>query len=98
MVEKEEACVRRAEISEPSGNGARAFRRLVRISQVKVKLLEQPRRAQRGFISHDADALDGERKKDVGVSQRIMIEEVVRAGAEMGQVNHPSLHGNGQAD
>src|SRR5438046_2891570 len=27
-----------------------------------------------------------------------MIEEVMRAGAEMGQVNHPSLYWNGQAD
>src|SRR5437016_2456135 len=49
----------------------------MRINQVKIELLEQPGRTQRGLISHDADALDGEREKYVGVADYIMVEEDV---------------------
>src|SRR5215469_17958694 len=65
---------------------------------MKIELLGNSGRAHAHLISNDARGLDGQRKKDVGIAEHIVIEVVVRAGAEVGEVNGPSTNRNGQAD
>src|SRR6478752_3162753 len=84
MVKEKEACRRRSKIGEAAG----ALHGLVGISQMQIDLLEQLGRAHRGFIAHNADTCDGNRNEQAGVSQGIMIKEVVRAGAELVKLKH----------
>ena len=57
-----------------------------------------PRRVHRAFPSPDAGAIDGEGKENIGIAQNVMVEKVLRAGAEVGEIEGPSRHGDGQTE
>ena len=63
---------------------------------MQINFLKQFWRAHRGFITHNTDALNRKRDEQIGVAQRIMIKEVVGAGAEVIEIQSPAPHGNGQ--
>jgi hypothetical protein len=42
--------------------------------------------------------LQGEREENVGIAERVVIEKIVGAGAEVAHVKSPSSEGNGQAE
>src|SRR5216684_4504026 len=87
VIEEEEARVWHSEVRESSGDAAGAFHRLVGISQMEVGALKQFGRPQRGFVAQDSHRVDGERHEDVGVAERVMIEKVVRSGAEVAEID-----------
>src|SRR6478752_6331729 len=96
VIEKEVAYVRRLEISEAAGNSAGAFRVLIGIGGMELGASCEPRRVHRAFPSPDAGALDGEGKENVRIAQNVMVEKVLCAGAEVGEIERPSRHGDGQ--
>ena len=94
MVEIEKAVWRRTEVGQPSGNSPGAFGRLMRVCKVKIYPFEHPRRAHGGFKTANANVIDGERKKDIGIADYIVIKEVSRSGAEVGDVSGPGSDRN----
>ncbi len=84
-------------VEETACNDARAFDRLIGVGDVNVKALCNTGRPNRGFPAVDARAFDGERKKDVGIAQRVMIEEVERVRLEVGEIESPSAKRNSEA-
>src|SRR5450432_550776 len=65
---------------------------------MNVHLLEQLGRPHGGLITYYPHALNGEREKQVGVPDGVMIEEVMRASTELIEIKSPVLHRDGQAN
>ena len=98
VIEEEVAFVRRLEVGQAASDSARAFRVLIRISRMKLGASREARRVHRAFPSPDAGAIDGEGKENVGIAQNVMIEKVFCASAEVGEIEGPSRHGDGQTE
>ena len=98
VVEKEIAFVGRLEIGKTAGYAARALGVLVRVGGVELGASGDAGRVRRGFPATDAGTIDGERKENVGVAQNIVVEKVLRAGAEVGNVERPARQRNGQTE
>src|SRR5690348_9535512 len=97
MIKKKEAFFRRLEIGEPSGDGAEALHKLVRPRHVDSRAAKNLRRPQRGFPALDARSLNGERQKDVGAANLVVIKKVARVRAEDVDVEHPLAERDGDA-
>ena len=98
MIEEEVAFVRRLEIGEAAGDPAGAFRVLMRIGSVELGASRNTRRVCRAFPSPDAGAIDGEGKENVGIAKDVVVEKVLGAGAEVGDIEGPSRHRDGHAE
>src|SRR5262249_46832218 len=98
VVEEEGAFGRRRKVSQAPADAAGAFHRLMRISRVQVNLSEQFGGTHRGFIAHDARALNGEGNKEIGIADRVVVKVIVRTGAEIVKIEGPAMRRNGQAD
>src|SRR5947207_1360424 len=70
---------------------------LIRIGQINLPAIVNTRRAQRKLPSVDARALDGNWKKQVGVIEIIVVEEIHGAGEEIAGVQCPAMERNGDA-
>src|SRR5690348_1452637 len=97
MIKKKEAFFRRLEIGKPSSNGAKALHELVRPRHVDSRAAKNLRRPQRGFPALDARSLNGERQKDVGAANLVVIKKVARARAEDVGVEYPLAEWDGDA-
>src|SRR5207237_10591846 len=69
---------RRREIGEPAAYTSPSLYKLVRKCQMQLSAAEKLRRAQAGLPSANARALDGQGKKNVGVAQHVVVEEIPR--------------------
>ena len=98
MIEEEIALIRRFEVGQAAGYAACAFSVLVRIDSVELGQPGDPGRIRGSFPSTYARPLDGEREENVGVAQDVVVEEILRAGAEVGYVEDPPGKRNGQAE
>src|ERR1700736_5843935 len=97
-IEEETPFRRRSEVCHPSGDSALAFDFLTRVDEVKARPLCQKRRLYRRLRASNEDAIDRDRKKDVGVSEDVVIEEVAGVGAEGIEIEIPSRHRHRQAN
>src|ERR1017187_5115649 len=88
---------RRRKIREPTGDPTKSLRLLVRIHEMGVVVAEQERRTDRDFGAPDSGRVNCERQKYVGVSNRIMIEEILHTGAEVGDAGYPVSNRNSDA-
>src|SRR4029077_3854477 len=79
VIQQPEAVPKR-KIREPTINVAEAERQLVRIRQVDLPALANPRRPQRQFPPADARALYCDGEKQVGVVKIIVVEIILRPG------------------
>src|SRR5579859_1066871 len=84
--------------NESAGNDTGAFDHLIRVSQKHVEAIFEARRANRRFPAMNAGALDGERKKNVGASERVVIEEIQGVRLEIGEVQTPAAYRNREAE
>src|SRR5579864_6259197 len=94
MIQKEESRRRRRNAGQTARNPARAFRGLMRVRQMNVNLLEQLRSAHRNFRSCHPDRRDRQREKQVGIADHIVVEVVVRPGAEVVGIDSAAIDGN----
>src|SRR5215469_9194803 len=79
------------------GNHPTSFSLLVGVAEIDFNALANARRTQRGFPAMNASALDGEREKDVGVAEYIVVEEVARVCLEVRKVDRPTAQWNAEA-
>src|SRR5690242_18990450 len=81
MIKEKKAFLWRLEIPQPSRDGAKALHKLAGPRHVDSRASKNLRRPQRGFPALDARPLDGERQKDVGAANLIVVKKVARARA-----------------
>ena len=98
VVEEEIAFVRWFEISKAPGDAAGPFRVLVRIDRVELSSSRNAWRGRSTLPTADARPIDGEGKENVGIAQDVVIEKVLRAGAEVGDVEDPARQRNGKPE
>src|SRR4029077_19321772 len=55
-------------------------------------------RHRRTFPASDTGLINGEREENVGIAQDVVIEKVLRAGAEVGDVEDPARERNRQSE
>jgi hypothetical protein len=79
-------------------NAASALRVLMRLGGVKLDAAGDARRVHGGFPAANAGAINGEWKENVGIAQHVVVKEIPRAGAEIGDVNRPTSQRNGQVE
>ena len=96
MIEEEIAFVGRFEIGKASSDPARAFRVLVGIGSVELGASCDARRVRGGFPAADAGAINGEREENIGIPEDVVVKEIPRAGAEVGNVKRPARQRDGQ--
>lgn len=62
---------------------------------MELRAIANARRAKSDFGTADAGSVDGEREKDVGVADIVVIEEILGARLESVCVQRPATEGNG---
>src|SRR5258705_9188878 len=97
MIQKEVVVARRREVREAPGDAAAAFDELVGIGHMGLDRVTL-RRTERGLEAADSGSVDGERQKDVRISNRVVVEKVPRVRAEVVGIDRPAPHGYRQAD
>src|SRR6478752_7471521 len=90
VIQKEITFVWWFEIGQAAGHSARAFGVLMGIDGVELCQPGYPGRVCGSLPSANAGPIDGKRKENIGVAQDVVIKEVLRAGSEVGNVEHPS--------
>ena len=101
LVVVEEAQARRrrgARSDEAASDAAEAESQLVGVSEIELGTVAETRRAKREFPSVNARALNGKRKKEIGVVEIVVIEEVFRASEEIIGVKSPAAERDGEAE
>src|SRR6266849_4806883 len=98
MIEEEIALARRGEIGETAGYPAGAFGVLMGEGGVELSASGDPGRGCCGFPAAYAGTSDGEREKNIGVAEHVVIEEVFRAGAEVGNLEGPPVKRDGETE
>jgi len=97
MIEKEVSHVRGREVCKAAGYGTRALGVLMRICQVNAGAVEEFRRADGGFPAADAGVIDREWKKNIRVSQNVVVEKIPRGRMEIVFVERPAAEGDRDA-
>ena len=82
VIEQKEIRGRR-EVSQAASDRALPFDFLPRISQMKSAPAKQQRRARRNFECSDARPGNSQGKENIRVAQRVVIEKIPYAGAEI---------------
>src|SRR5882757_4426765 len=95
VVEEEVTFVGRREVSEAARDAARAFGILVGVGGMNLSTAGDLRRIRGGFPAANARASDGQREKDIGVAENVVIKEISGAGAKVGNVEGPAGQRNG---
>src|ERR1700730_19153084 len=90
VIEEKKVC-RRTEVCESPSDRALSLGALMRISEIELPTLEELRRMRRHFEGANSRSFDGQRKEDVRVTQRVVIEEVLRGSMEVAGVDGPSF-------
>lgn len=98
VIEEEILIDGRREVGEAASDSAEAFGVLVREGEVELGAIKNARGGRGGFPALDAGAVDGEREEDVGVAENVVIEEILRGGAKVGDVEGPALEWDGQTE
>ena len=73
------------------------MRHLVGVGGAKACAAGDSRRSEGGFSASDAGVADGERDEDI-VVERVVVEEIARAGPEVGDIQSPAGDRNGDAE
>src|SRR5262249_44083787 len=84
--------------NQSAGNDASTLDHLVGIGQVDVETFCDARRTNRGFPAMHARAFDRERKENIGVAERIVIEKVESVHLETGEVKSPAAKRDGEPE
>src|ERR1700686_2845933 len=84
----------RGEIRQAASDGAAGVCDLVRIGKMKLGAMGNARRTQCKFPSSNKSLLNSEREEKIGFSNRVVVEEIIRAGAKGIGVEHPSAERN----
>src|SRR5258708_5596104 len=71
---------------------------LVRVGQIELTALKKLRRTRRQLKSPYPRALNSQRKEDARITERVVIEEVLRSGMEVAAVDVPTLDRKGRAE
>src|SRR5881628_3828599 len=95
MVQEEKITFRRGEVRKPAADGASPFGELTRKDQMEFGAPEQKGRAHGRFPTADASRIDSEGKKNVGITQNIVVEEISRPGVKVVCIEYPSRERNG---
>src|SRR5690349_12461111 len=90
--------LRNLEVSETAGHGAGALHPLPRVGEMQLGAAQQARRAHAGLPAANASALDGQREKNIRIAERVVVEEIARAGSEVREVEAPAFHRDGKAE
>src|SRR5882672_100754 len=98
VVEKAERVLAESSGDQAAGDIPVPFRMLMGVSETPGNTVRQPRRRGAHFPAADAGALQSEREKDIGVAQSIVVEEVLRPSAKIGNIEGPALERNRQAE
>src|ERR1039457_6586463 len=98
VVQQEIAAVWRREIGKAAADRSQAFAMRISVRQVNPPSLSNPRRAHRYLPSVESCAVDGQREKDVGISDGVVVEVVSRTLVIVVYIEHPSVHRNCEAE
>src|SRR5262249_38248180 len=85
------------EIGETAGNSAESLRLLVGVNEMRMGVMHEFRRTNIGFPAADAGASNGKRKKQVGITNGVVIKKVARTGTEVVERWSPSTIGDDNA-
>ena len=97
IVIQQKQTTRRIERGEAARSFTPALRALTRIRRVNLAAPQNRRRPYRNLPAIHARALYGERQKNVGVAQCIVIEEISALGVKVVRVESPSSERNRNA-
>src|SRR5262249_59862840 len=92
IVVQQEGVRRRRKVGQPAGNRALPLGMLMRIGYVALKPLPQTRRFQGHLDSADMRPVDRQRKEDVRVPDRIVIEKVLCRRVKIARLYDPALY------
>src|SRR5581483_1315394 len=98
VIEEEIALFGGSEVRQSTGHTARPFGELMRVCEMPVRAAGQPGRIGSNLPATDSGPRNGQRKEDIGVSQSIVIEKVLRARTEIVDVEGPAGDRNGQPE
>src|SRR5579859_3866596 len=98
VVVQEEQWLRRGKIGQAAGPCSFALGELMGVGQVQLRALEQLGRAHRALPAANARPVEGEREKDAGVADYVVVQKVFGVGAEGVKIQRPSLQWNAQAN
>src|ERR1700733_7846480 len=98
IVVEREAARRRAEVGEPTIDGTDTVRGLIRISQVELADIPNPRRTNGQLVALDQRAVDGERQECIRVADVVVVEEVLRQRMKVIDIDGPTRNGNRQTE
>src|SRR5579862_9680709 len=98
VVEQEIATPRRREIGQASGYGAGPLGMRVGITHINLTATKELRRSDAHFPTIKASARDGQRKKDVRISDRVVIEIIPGALVIIVHFERPAANRNAQAE
>src|SRR5260370_23257505 len=97
VIESEEASGR-MKICQTSADGAASQRHLIRVSQMHAPDAPQARRTQRKFPATNERSVNGDGKKCVGVSDRVMVKEVFYMSTKFVRVERPAAEWDRDAE
>ena len=97
MIE-EKQILRWREVSQSTGDRTLSLRKLVRVGEIELTFLEELRRPRRHLERSNPRSFNGQRKKDVRVAERVVIEEVLRRSVEVVGGDSPTLDRNSRAE
>src|ERR1700730_9110461 len=94
VIQEKIPAVRRRKICQPARNRAFAFGVLIGISDRDGAPPQDPRRPQRDFGSPNPSPRDGEWKKNVRVSDGVVVEVISCPDAEIIRIERPTAKRN----
>src|SRR5438552_18392974 len=97
MIKKAE-CLAGIAADQAAGDCSRPLGVLVRIDDMHLRAACNLVRSGSCFPSANSGMGQSQRKEDVRIAQRVMIEEIARSGAEVAYVECPALEWNCNAE
>src|SRR5947209_2159939 len=97
MIEEEERVVGGGEVGESARDATAPFDVLMRVGEMDAGVQEFGRADER-FVSANAGGGYGEGKKHVGLTERVMVEVIARAGLETSARDGPVADGDGDTE